>query len=327
MNAPLPKTVDILGQQITRIEFRGEQVATFSMIDKLHKRPDGTSRRTFNSHKQHLVKGHDYHEINQPDVIRTLGITRPQGGTPSKVVLMTMCGYMLLTKPFEDDLSWQAQREMVNRYFIVEDALSSISARHDGARSDQQEFMFEEDGLQFFRAEVTRSGNEVTRTLEGVKLAIIGYVKKAISPSLLALSDKMQDFRDRTGRGLNTVNNNVKAVQGQIADLNAKFSPSNGDMPIIMSEWYGCGRIYRDLYGMDKMPRQGMLSAAVTRSLDAFVLRSRQNFNMTMFETNTAPSRAWHIDAVRPWFDQIGKRMIDQHVSNHSAPLFERKQS
>ncbi|CDN96058.1 hypothetical protein [Agrobacterium tumefaciens] len=191
----------------------------------------------------------------------------------------------------------------------------------------QQEFMFEEDGLQFFRAEVTRSGNEVTRTLEGVKLAIIGYVKKAISPSLLALSDKMQDFRDRTGRGLNTVNNNVKTVQGQLADLSAKFSPANGDRPVIMSEWYGCGRIYREIYGMEKMPRQGMLSAAVTRSLDAFVLRSRQNYNMTLIETNTAPSRAWHIDAVRPWFDQLGKRMIDQHVSNHSAPLFERKQS
>ncbi|MEH3109003.1 MAG: hypothetical protein PGN22_02730 [Agrobacterium cavarae] len=189
----------------------------------------------------------------------------------------------------------------------------------------QQEFMFEEDGLQFFRNEMHRSGNEVTRTLEGVKLAIIGYVKKAISPSLLALSDKMQDFRDRTGRGLNTVNNNVKAVHGELADLKAKLSPANGDRPFFMDEWYGCGRIYRDLYGIDKMPRQGMLSAAVTRSLDAFVLRSRQNFNMTLIETNTAPSRAWHIDAVRPWFDQIGKRMIENHISNHSTPLFERK--
>lgn len=221
-------------------------------------------------------------------------------------------------------------RFMIIRVFVAwrkGHLVGDINSPHGGANSDQQEFMFEEDGLQFFRAEVTRSGNEVTRTLEGVKLAIIGYVKKAISPSLLALSDKMQDFRDRTGRGLNTVNNNVKTVQGQLADLNAKFSPANGDRPIIMSEWYGCGRIYRDLYGMEKMPRQGMLSAAVTRSLDAFVLRSHQNFNMTIFETSTAPSRAWHIDAVRPWFDQIGKRMIETHISNHSAPLFERKQS
>ncbi len=57
----------------------------------------------------------DYFEVNQSDEIRRLGIERPQGGTPTKVILITESGYLILVKSFTDDLSWQVQRQNQRR--------------------------------------------------------------------------------------------------------------------------------------------------------------------------------------------------------------------
>ena len=71
-------------------------MATLAQVDEVHDRPEGTARRTFNEHKHRLVEGEDFFELDQPDVIRTLGFERPQGGTPSKVILITEQGYSML---------------------------------------------------------------------------------------------------------------------------------------------------------------------------------------------------------------------------------------
>lgn len=95
-------------------EYRGKRVVTFKDIDTVHKRPDGTaSRKRFNDNRRHFVSGVDFYRLTQPSEIRTLGITRPQGGTPNEVTLMTETGYLMLVKSFTDDLAWKVQRELV----------------------------------------------------------------------------------------------------------------------------------------------------------------------------------------------------------------------
>lgn len=111
--------VTIANTQINVIEHQGRRVVTLAMIDQVHQRPDGTARRNFNENKPRLVAGEDYLELNQPDEIRTLGITRPQGGTPSSLIIITESGYLMLVKSFTDDLAWQVQRQLVDSYFRV----------------------------------------------------------------------------------------------------------------------------------------------------------------------------------------------------------------
>ena len=110
-------TITIHQTQLPIVEYRGQRVVTLAMIDQAHERPEGTARRTFNEHKDRLIDGDDYIELDQPDVIRTLGFTRPQGGTPAKILLLTETGYSMVVKPFTDDLAWDVQRQLVNRYF------------------------------------------------------------------------------------------------------------------------------------------------------------------------------------------------------------------
>lgn len=111
------KFQSISNVEIAVKEYRGQRVVTFKDIDTVHGRPDGTARKRFNDNREHFVEGEDFFIVNQPSEIRTLGIQRPQGGTPETVVLMTESGYLMLAKSFTDDLAWKVQRQLVNWYF------------------------------------------------------------------------------------------------------------------------------------------------------------------------------------------------------------------
>lgn len=110
-------TVNIEGTSLQIKEFNGQRVVTFKDIDNAHERPEGTARKRFNDNKKRFIEGVDYYELNQPDEIRTLGIERPQGGTPQKVVLVTESGYLMITKSLKDDRAWAVHRSLVNNYF------------------------------------------------------------------------------------------------------------------------------------------------------------------------------------------------------------------
>lgn len=118
------KSIEIYGTEIGVKEYKGRRVVTFRDIDAVHQRPEGTARKRFNDNKAHFVADVDYFVIEQPSEIRTLGITRPQGGTPEQIIIVTESGYLMLVKSFTDDLAWQVQRELVNTYFKVKEILS-----------------------------------------------------------------------------------------------------------------------------------------------------------------------------------------------------------
>ncbi len=108
------------------IEWQGQRLATLAQVDAVHQRPEGTAGRNFRKHGCRFIAGQDYFELDQPDEIRRLGIERPQGGTPAKVVLITEQGYLMLVKSFTDDLAWQVQRQLVNGYFRAKQALPAV---------------------------------------------------------------------------------------------------------------------------------------------------------------------------------------------------------
>ncbi len=112
--------VAIHGEPVEVIRYKGEPVATFKTVDRVHDRPDGTARRTFNENRSRFVEGEDFLILNQPDEIRSAGFARPQGGTPPSVVLLTRRGYLKVIKSFGDDRAWAVFDEMLDRYFAFE---------------------------------------------------------------------------------------------------------------------------------------------------------------------------------------------------------------
>ena len=120
------EVITVNGQSLAVKEYEGKRVVTLKEIDAVHQRPDGTARKRFNDNKEHFIEGEDFFRIDQPSEIRTLGITRPQGGIPESVILITESGYYMLVKSFTDDLSWTVQRALVNSYFKVKQVQTQL---------------------------------------------------------------------------------------------------------------------------------------------------------------------------------------------------------
>ncbi len=104
-------TISINNSKLSIRSYNGKRVVTFKDIDTVHGRPEGTAGRNFRKNKEHFIEGVDYFKI-QPDEIRRVGITSPNGG-----IVLTESGYLMLAKSFTDDLAWKVQRELVNSYF------------------------------------------------------------------------------------------------------------------------------------------------------------------------------------------------------------------
>lgn len=98
--------VQIGSVDVRRIEYRGQQVVTFAMIDKVHGRVDGTARRAFNENRDRFVDGEDAYNLCT-DEIRTsieAGIF-PAKTTQAKFI--TRRGYLKIVKSLNDDRAWE----------------------------------------------------------------------------------------------------------------------------------------------------------------------------------------------------------------------------
>lgn len=79
--------------------------------------------------EQHLIGnkdrfslGEDYFVCETYEAKELFGISAPNG-----IALMTEQGYLMLVKPFSDDLSWEVQRQLVNGYFKVRKLAEDLS--------------------------------------------------------------------------------------------------------------------------------------------------------------------------------------------------------
>lgn len=112
------------------MEHSGHRVVTLAEIDALHERPAGTARRNFNEHRTRLEEGVDYFRIGA-DEFRTRLDPAHSKFASEDVVLFTETGYTMLVKPFNDDLAWKVQRQVVNGYFAARRVLSPTTTSRD----------------------------------------------------------------------------------------------------------------------------------------------------------------------------------------------------
>lgn len=109
-------TVTINNKQLPAVEYRGQRVVTFSMIDDAHDRPDGTASRAYRENRDRFIEGEDFFSVST-DEIRRDNFYTLSSMARGHVTFLTESGYLMLVKSFTDDLAWRVQREMVNGYF------------------------------------------------------------------------------------------------------------------------------------------------------------------------------------------------------------------
>lgn len=109
------KTVTIVDTTINIVEYEGQRVVTFDMIDRLHHRPEGTAARNFSSNKERFEEGKHFYVIDysKNNEFRRFGISIP----PRGLTLITERGYSMLVKSFNDDFAWDVQEQLSDSYF------------------------------------------------------------------------------------------------------------------------------------------------------------------------------------------------------------------
>lgn len=108
--------IHIHGTEIPVVEIQGVRVVTLAMVDRVHQRPEGTARRSFNEHRARFIQTDDYLELTA-DEIRTQSLGNVFPPRTPKGIVLTESGYLMLVKSFTDDLAWKVQRDLVNGYF------------------------------------------------------------------------------------------------------------------------------------------------------------------------------------------------------------------
>lgn len=127
MNAEMVK---INGVDIGIKEYMGNRVITFKDIDRVHERKNGTARNRFYQNKSRFVEGVDFFKATKNDVdsqSMCVKHTSKNIDVNNKgIILITESGYLMLVKPFTDDLSWKVQRHLVNSYFKLKTIMEEV---------------------------------------------------------------------------------------------------------------------------------------------------------------------------------------------------------
>ncbi|WP_060538386.1 ORF6N domain-containing protein [Pseudomonas sp. NBRC 111125] len=119
--------ITIHNTQIPVVEYRGQRVVTLAMVDAVHRRPENTARRNFNENKDRFIEGEDFFKTTPAELRQHF--VRASCEIPCNklvpiqgrgVTLLTEQGYLMLCKSLTDDLAWEVQRQLVNRYFRPE---------------------------------------------------------------------------------------------------------------------------------------------------------------------------------------------------------------
>lgn len=107
-------------------EYNGQRVVTFRDIDTVHQRPDGTAKRNFNTNRKYFIEGIDFYKIT-PYEFRTAFLGDMDARQQNDITLITLSGYLMISKSFTDELSWSIQRLLVNSYFTVREQANNYS--------------------------------------------------------------------------------------------------------------------------------------------------------------------------------------------------------
>ena len=192
----MSEKITIGSSEISVKEWNGERVITFSDVDAVHCRVEGTAKRCFSENRNRFTEGRHYYFITtkiikrQIDTLENNDDVQKYGKrifenleylksiVPNRgLTLITERGYLLLVKSFNDDLSWQIQEQLVDSYFTVRQSAQKPDNRsYDGLSSQMRLIM--EMAQQMAEAERERQEmqsaiKQHTETINNIKDAVI----------------------------------------------------------------------------------------------------------------------------------------------------------
>lgn len=190
--------IRIEGHDVNRIDYKGQPVITFKMVDELHGRPEGTARKTFNRNKDRFIRGEHFFDVPYIEWSQLSAVRLTDGDTRqhNSMKFFTEAGYLLLVKPFNDDRAWKVQDSIVRDYFKMREAITTgmavdpFTLSHQKALTVAEVFVKAGEYLGTSREMARAVAVKATRELTGVDFSplLIGNTveEKPMTPTELA---------------------------------------------------------------------------------------------------------------------------------------------
>lgn len=128
----------IFNKEIEIKEYNGERVITAYDIAELHGRDVKVINQQFNNNRNKFIENEDYFVANKNLIHKLKSLTLENNLQNLKeIILFTDTGYLLLTKTFNDELSWKIQRELVKAYFKLKELKDKVESGELEIRTTQ----------------------------------------------------------------------------------------------------------------------------------------------------------------------------------------------
>ena len=110
--------LEINGVKIERKKYKDEYVLTPWDISKIHQREVREVNQNFKNLRNKMIKDEDYYIVHKSKLSESKILIQDYiPNNVKEIMLFTESGYLLLTKSFNDDFSWEIQRELIKNYF------------------------------------------------------------------------------------------------------------------------------------------------------------------------------------------------------------------
>ena len=128
--------ITIADKEIELKEYNGERVVTAWDIEKLHEKDVREINQQFKRNIKNLIENEDYFVVDRSYISESQSVRQTaqpviQNFIPNNVkeiILFTESGYLLLTKTFTDERSWNIQRQLVKSYFKLKELKEKVEA-------------------------------------------------------------------------------------------------------------------------------------------------------------------------------------------------------
>lgn len=289
-----PQALSIGGVAVERLEYRGEPVVTFAMIDELHERAEGTSKRNFSQNRSRFTTDVDYFTVTGSE-IRTQSMRTVFPPRTPKGILLTRRGYLKITKSLTDDRSWDVQAQLIDAYFAHRELVASGSSRNLPTTLA---------GSALTPEELTNQLSTIDKNVAGSRAGLFGYLSKTVM-------SKITDIYDDVRRIVRAIPDIKRVADALAADPRQKL--------YVRSEWMHVTDMLAKLHPHGPIPRRGFLSTAIQRSLMSYAIGSGRNASVRIEVIAGNRLYLWEKTLLRDWYSQRGKHIIDEHLLRYPS--------
>ena len=150
----MENSITICDKKILFKEYEGQRVVTVWDIARLHNKDVKGIRNNFDRNINFFIENEDYFLVpKESEFARILSTSKEvafQAINASKnIPVFTESGYLMMTKPMQDELSWQVQRQLVKGYFKLQEIKEHFSNINTSEDSKIEKLKLEQQGLKF----------------------------------------------------------------------------------------------------------------------------------------------------------------------------------